>query len=69
VGYKPYFHGLEEDWPTFVNEVGVSKSHVNLCADVAYWLTYSDGKNSHSDLVEHQLNRLANFSRAMGRSS
>jgi hypothetical protein len=25
VGYKPYFHGLEEDWPSFVIEVGVSK--------------------------------------------
>ncbi|CAM6010251.1 unnamed protein product [Sphagnum balticum] len=44
VGYKPYFHGLEEDWPSFEIEVGVSKSHANLCADAAYWLTYSDGK-------------------------
>jgi hypothetical protein len=44
VGYKPYFHGLEEDWPSFVIEVGVSKSHVNLHVDAAYWVTYSDGK-------------------------
>jgi len=44
VGYKPYFCGLEEDWSSFVIEVGVSKSHVNLRADAAYWLTYRDGK-------------------------
>jgi hypothetical protein len=44
VGYKPYFRGLEEDWPSFVIEVGVLESHANLRANVAYWLTYSDGK-------------------------
>jgi hypothetical protein len=40
VGYKPYFCGLEEDWPSFVIEVGGSESHANLYADAAYWLTY-----------------------------
>ncbi len=44
MGYKPYFLGLEEDWPSFVIEVGVLESHANLHAIAIYWLIYSDGK-------------------------
>jgi hypothetical protein len=39
VGYKPYFHGLEEDWPSFVIGVVVLNSHANFRADVAHWFT------------------------------
>ncbi len=44
VDYKPYFHGLEEDWPSFVIGVVVLNSHANFRADAAHWFTYSDGK-------------------------
>jgi hypothetical protein len=44
VSYKPYFHGLEEDWPSFVIGVGVLNSHANFRVDAAHWFTYNDGK-------------------------
>jgi hypothetical protein len=44
VNYKPHSCGLEDDWPSFVIEVGVSRSYAMLRADVAHWLTNNNGK-------------------------
>ncbi len=35
---------MEEDWPSFVIEVGVSESLAMLRSDAAFWITSSDGR-------------------------
>jgi hypothetical protein len=42
VSYKPCSHDCEDDWPSFVIEVGVSQSLAMLRRDVAFWITNSD---------------------------
>ncbi len=44
VSYKPHSRGLEDDWPSFVIEIGVLRSYVMLCVDVTHWFTNNDGK-------------------------
>jgi hypothetical protein len=34
IGYKPISREMEDEWPSFVIEVGVSKSLAMLCRDV-----------------------------------
>jgi hypothetical protein len=43
-GYKPRSRPMEDDWPNFVLEVGVSESLAMLCRDAAFWITNSDGR-------------------------
>jgi hypothetical protein len=35
---------MEDEWPSFVIEVGVSESLAMLRRDAAFWITNSDGK-------------------------
>jgi len=44
VSYKPHSCGLEDDWPSFVIEVGVSRSYVMFYVDVAHWSPIMMGK-------------------------
>jgi hypothetical protein len=44
IGYKPLSRDMEDDWPSFVVEVGVSESLAMLRRDVAFWITNSDGR-------------------------
>ncbi len=44
VSYKPHSRGLEDDWPSFVIEIGVLGSYVMLRAYVTHWFTNNDGK-------------------------
>ncbi len=43
-GYKPRSRPMEDDWPSFVLEVGVSESLAMLRRDAAFWITNSDGR-------------------------
>jgi hypothetical protein len=43
-GYKPRSRPMENDWPSFVLEVGVSESLAMLRRDAAIWITNSDGR-------------------------
>ncbi|CAK9868046.1 unnamed protein product [Sphagnum jensenii] len=43
-GYIPLSRRLEDDWPSFVIEVGVSESRAKLRRDAAFWITNSDGR-------------------------
>jgi hypothetical protein len=42
VGYKPISREMEDEWPSFVIEVGVSESLAMLHRDAAFWITNSD---------------------------
>ncbi len=44
VGYKPRSRRMEDEWPSFVIEVGVSESLAMLRRDAAFWITNSDGR-------------------------
>ncbi len=44
IGYKPRSRDMEDDWPSFVIEVGVSESLAMLRRDPAFWITNSDGR-------------------------
>jgi len=44
VGYKPRSRRMEDKWPSFVIEVGVSESLAMLRRDAAFWITNSDGR-------------------------
>jgi hypothetical protein len=44
IGYKPCSRDMEDEWPSFVIEVGVSESLAMLRRDAAFWITNSDGK-------------------------
>ncbi|CAK9189358.1 unnamed protein product [Sphagnum troendelagicum] len=44
IGYKPRARDMENDWPSFVVEVGVRESCAMLRRDVAFWITNSDGR-------------------------
>jgi hypothetical protein len=44
IGYKPRARDMEDDWPSFVVEVGVSESLAMLRRDAAFWITNSDGR-------------------------
>jgi len=44
VGYKPRSRRMEDEWPSFVIEVGVSESVAMLLRDAAFWITNSDGR-------------------------
>jgi hypothetical protein len=44
VSLKPHSCGLEDDWPSFVIEVGVSWSYAMLRVDVAHWSPIMMGK-------------------------
>jgi hypothetical protein len=44
VSYKPHSCGLEDNWLSFVIEIGVSGSYVMLHANLAHWFTNNDGK-------------------------
>jgi hypothetical protein len=44
VSFKPHFHDLEDDWPSFVMEVSVLGSYVMLCANVIHWSPIMMGK-------------------------
>jgi hypothetical protein len=44
IGYKPCSREMEDDWPSFVIEVGVSESLAMLRSDAAFWITNSDGR-------------------------
>jgi hypothetical protein len=44
IDYKPCSRPMIDDWPSFVTEVGVSKSLAMLCRDAAFWITNSDGR-------------------------
>jgi hypothetical protein len=43
-GYIPPSRRLEEDWPSFVIEAGVSESLAMLRSDAAFWITNSAGR-------------------------
>ncbi len=42
VSYKPISRVMEDEWPSFVIEVGVSQSLAMLRRDAAFWITNSD---------------------------
>ncbi|CAM6033322.1 unnamed protein product [Sphagnum compactum] len=42
VGYKPISREMQDGWPSFVIEVGVSQSLAMLRRDAAFWITNSD---------------------------
>jgi hypothetical protein len=42
VSYKPISRFLEDEWPSFVIEVGVSQSLAMLRRNAAFWITNSD---------------------------
>jgi hypothetical protein len=44
IGYKPISREMEDDWPSFVVEVGESESLAMLRSDAAFWITNSDGR-------------------------
>jgi len=44
IGYKPCSRDMEDEWPSFVIEVGVSESLAMLRRDAAFWITNRDGK-------------------------
>jgi hypothetical protein len=44
ISYIPCSRRVEEDWPSFVIEVGVSESFAMLRSDAAFWITSSDGR-------------------------
>jgi hypothetical protein len=44
IGYIPLSRQVEDDWPSFVIEVGVSESLAMLRRDAAFWITNSDGR-------------------------
>jgi hypothetical protein len=44
ISYIPCSRRVEEDWPSFVMEVGVLVSLAMLHSDVAFWITSSDGR-------------------------
>jgi len=44
VGFKPCSRPREDEWPSFVIEVGVSESLAMLRRDAAFWITNSDGR-------------------------
>jgi len=44
VGYKPISRDMEDEWPSFVIEVGVSESLAMLRRDAAFWITNNDGR-------------------------
>jgi hypothetical protein len=44
IGYKPCSRDMEDEWLSFVIEVGVSESLAMLRRDAAFWITNSDGK-------------------------
>jgi len=44
INFKPCSRPREDEWPSFVIEVGVSKSLTMLHRDAAFWITNSDGR-------------------------
>jgi hypothetical protein len=44
IGYIPCSRQVEDDWPSFVIEAGVSESLFMLRSDAAFWITNSDGR-------------------------
>jgi hypothetical protein len=44
ISYIPCSRRVEDDWPSFVIEVGVSESLAMLRSDAAFWITNSDGR-------------------------
>ncbi len=44
ISYIPRSRQIEDGWPSFVIEVGVSESLSMLRRDVAFWITNSDGR-------------------------